>query len=66
MLVLCTQGVRAWLDQPLGHVRPREHLEARHGQLWMTGNRGFYRVARAELDAILSQGGAKSASPARP
>ena len=27
-------------------------LEDRNGQFWMTCNRGFYRVARAELDAF--------------
>lgn len=27
-------------------------LEDRDGNFWMTGNRGFYRVARAELDAF--------------
>ncbi len=27
-------------------------IEDRHGSFWMTCNRGFYRVARAELDAF--------------
>lgn len=37
-------------------------LEDRAGQFWVSGNRGFYRVARAELDALADGRQARVAS----
>jgi diguanylate cyclase (GGDEF)-like protein len=55
------QGLNRLRDGRLAAIRPLDGLwdgsaltilEDRTGHLWMTCNRGFYRVSRAELDAF--------------
>lgn len=56
------QGMNRLRDGRLTAIRPTDGLwdgsaltilEDRTGQFWMTCNRGFYRVARADLDAFV-------------
>ncbi|MET0208728.1 MAG: diguanylate cyclase, partial [Burkholderiaceae bacterium] len=56
------EGINRYRDGRFGAVRTADglwdglsqtFLEDRHGHFWVTCNRGFYRVARTELDAFI-------------
>ncbi|WP_141100768.1 ligand-binding sensor domain-containing diguanylate cyclase [Roseateles aquatilis] len=56
------EGINRIKDGSIGAIRPADglwdglsqvFLEDHAGQFWITCNRGFYRVARADLDAFL-------------
>ena len=55
------EGINRLRDGKLASIRPADGLwdglaqtilEDRHGNFWMSCNRGFYRAARADLDAF--------------